>query len=268
MIFYFSATGNSKYIATSLAQRLGETSLTDITTLLRCPQDSFVPKPELGHDAAVTSIGFVFPIYGWSVPNIVRIFIKQMKMQPNSNPYVYFVVTCGDDIGIADQHIVQALAEIGLTVSAGYSIVMPDSYICLPGFDVDKDNERRAKFNALDARLDHIAAEIRQRRAVIDVKHGAFPKLKTNVLGALFRKYLVTDKYFHRTDACIKCGKCAEICPMQNITLTDTVEWHSRCTGCLACYHHCPTRAIRFGRFTNHKGQYLLSRHRSEISAQ
>ncbi|MBR3633787.1 MAG: 4Fe-4S binding protein, partial [Bacteroidaceae bacterium] len=47
-----------------------------------------------------------------------------------------------------------------------------------------------------------------------------------------------------------------------------SVKWHGNCTGCLACYHHCPTRAIRFGRRTEKKGQYLLAKYKEEIAPQ
>ena len=259
MIFYFSATGNSEFVAEKLAKRLDENSLGDITNLLCQNKTIFSLRAD-------ETVGFVFPIYGWSLPNIVRTFISRLKLANYSNQYTYFVVTCGDDIGIADRHIAQALANIGLRIDAGYSVIMPDSYICLPGFEVDSDSKRRDKYAVLNERIDHIATDIKQRRIVMDVKHGVFAQFKTKVLGALFHRYLVTDKYFRTTDDCIKCGKCVEVCPLHNITLTDKIEWHGNCTGCLACYHHCPTRSVRFGRFTDSKGQYLLSRYRGEIS--
>ena len=181
MIFYFSATGNSEFVAEKLAKRLDENSLGDITNLLCQNKTIFSLRAD-------ETVGFVFPIYGWSLPNIVRTFISRLKLANYSNQYTYFVVTCGDDIGIADRHIAQALANIGLRIDAGYSVIMPDSYICLPGFDVDSDGKRRAKYAVLNERIDHIATDIEQQHVVMDVKHGAFAKFKTKILGALFHR--------------------------------------------------------------------------------
>lgn len=256
MIYYFSATGNSRALATTLSHHLNDRAV-DIVPLL----GAHTVPCTLG---ANEPLGFVFPIYGWSLPNIVRDFILKLSLslkegQEGVPRYVYFAVTCGDDVGVADRHIREALARVGLQLNAGYSVNMPDSYVCLPGFDVDTDEERKRKFSLFPTRVAEIADKIARRQEVMDIKRGACAWIKTNVLGWYFRKRLITDKPFRTTDDCIGCGTCVSVCPLGNITLGSDArpEWHGHCTGCLACYHHCPTRAIRFGRRTERKGQYL-----------
>jgi MinD superfamily P-loop ATPase len=54
------------------------------------------------------------------------------------------------------------------------------------------------------------------------------------------------DNSFSVDENCIKCGTCAKVCPMANITVTDHVEYHHNCCTCQACIHACPTHAIHF----------------------
>ena len=274
MIYYFSATGNSKALAEALATELHDTAV-DITTL--CQESRVESQESMVHGL----LGFVFPIYGWSLPNIVRDFILNGQWSMVNGQYIYFAVTCGDDVGVADRPIRRTMEAAGLHLDAGFSVTMPDSYVCLPGFDVDKPEERERKFARFRPRVREIAEQIERRAVVMDIHRGRFPWLKTNVLGWYFRKYLITDKPFRTTPDCISCGLCAKVCPMhkiQTLPLTppsmeggtpprggaergSTVRWLGHCTGCLACYHHCPTRAIRFGRRTEKKGQYLYNKY-------
>ncbi|MBO4731047.1 MAG: EFR1 family ferrodoxin [Bacteroidaceae bacterium] len=257
MIYYFSSTGNSRALATTIAQHLNDKAV-DIVPLLHADES---PSLTLG---PTEKLGFVFPIYGWSLPDIVRTFLESLRIEGYNRQYVYFAVTCGDDVGVADRPIRKVFSEAGLHLDAGYSVTMPDSYVCLPGFDVDKPEERESKFARFRPRVKEIAEQVLRRAVVMDIHRGCFPWLKTNVLGWYFRKFLITDKPFRTTSDCISCGLCAKVCPMHNITVMSqesNVQWHGHCTGCLACYHHCPTRAIRFGKRTEKKGQYLYSKY-------
>ena len=149
-------------------------------------------------------VGFVFPVYGWEPPRIVMDFVRRMTMK-HVPEYLYFVCTCGDDTGKTADVFMSAIQAKGWKCHAGYSVLMPDTYVCLPGFDIDGEEELKRKETNADARVDFICDEL-SRRVVID-KHGcfegAFPKVKTYVLGGLFRKFLMSPKPFHATDACI-----------------------------------------------------------------
>ena len=82
MIFYFSGTGNTRWVAQFLAQELNDT--------LR-----FIPD-EIGGDMHYKlkegeRLGFVFPCYGWGVPPFVERFIEQVQIEKVD--YLYFITT-------------------------------------------------------------------------------------------------------------------------------------------------------------------------------
>lgn len=134
---------------------------------------------------------------------------------------------------------------------------MPNVYVLLPGFDVDKKEVERKKLAAAPARIDEIAAQVKRREHVTDVTLGSWPRLKTTVVYPLFLKYGINTKKFRSTDACISCGRCAEVCPQENINLADgRPQWDDDCSSCLGCYHACPTQAIEYGTATRGKGHY------------
>lgn len=247
MIYYFSGTGNSREVACQLAAATRD-SMTDITS------------PQAVIEENLLRIGFVFPVYAWGIPVVMKKFIQQMKIirQPD---YVYMVCTCGDDIGQTDSELAQLLRAKGLTLDAAWSVTMPNTYISLPGFDIDSTEVAERKIQETFKTIPAIAEKVRQQeRGIRNVTPGAFPFLKSRILRPLFLKFLSSDRLFHTTAACIKCSKCSKACPVNNITRTDDghPQWNGQCTACLSCYHHCPENAIRYGHFSQGKGQYTL----------
>ena len=69
MIFYFSGTGNSKWVAEELAAKLNDNII-------------FIPKAKKEYKLSENEkIGFVFPIYAWSAPKCVFDFIQQVHFE-------------------------------------------------------------------------------------------------------------------------------------------------------------------------------------------
>ena len=231
MVYCFSGTGNSQWVADKLQGLLAD-------------------SPDV--------YGLVFPVYGWGIPKVVSDYISKHIDAIQKSKYVYAVMTCGDDVGYADKVLRKAL---GGRLDAVFSVQMPNTYVCLPGFDVDDDDVAQAKVENTLKRLPSIAELIRQRGKRTDVVRGACAWLKTYVLRPVFNRFLVTDKYFHVIQKqCTRCKRCVRGCPLGNMAMDEkgNIVWkHENCTGCLRCYHRCPTKAVQFGRFTKNKGQKI-----------
>ena len=170
MIFYFSGTGNSEWIANQLSKGQNE-DLVFIPEALKNEALEF----DLQKDE---KIGFVFPIYSWAPPEIVLRFINRISLKEYQNQYLFFVCSCGDDTGLTQQVLVKALNDKGLLCHAGFSVTMPNNYVLLPGFDVDTKELERIKLANAVPRLTEINALISRREKIFSGHEGSLPFLK------------------------------------------------------------------------------------------
>ena len=250
MIFYFSGTGNSRWIARQLSKEQNE-DLVFIPDALRDGTLEFCLRED-------EKVGFVFPVYSWAPPEIVLRFIRQLSLKGYQQHYLFFVCSCGDDTGLTQQVFAKAVKDKGWECSSGFSVTMPNNYVLLPGFDVDsKELERKKLVEAIPA-LARINTLIGREERMFSCNEGSFPFLKTRVINPLFNRYQMSPKHFYATDACVACKRCEKSCPMNNITIEGGKPvWGKNCTSCLACYHICPQQAVQYGKRTKDKGHYF-----------
>ncbi|MGM9801652.1 MAG: EFR1 family ferrodoxin [Candidatus Limisoma sp.] len=242
MILYFSATGNSRCVARRLGERLGER----VADLRTCGEVRL---------ADGECLGFVFPIHCWGIPPTVAELIRRLSTT-GSAAYCFMVATCGDDTGLSAREWAALMAEKGLTADAQFSVQMPNTYVLLPGFDVDSPALEARKLETMPSRVDTIADLVRNRFRGDLTHHGRFALLKSKVIRPGFIKR-ISDKKFHVDDSCRGCSRCAANCPVGNIEIVDNrPRWKGNCINCLACYHTCSHHAIAYGKATARKGQY------------
>lgn len=250
MIYYFSGTGNSRSVAAHLSKLINESL-------------KFIPLTK-GSEEIVSgeSIGFVFPVYSWGVSPFVLEFIKSLsdgfynEIDVKQIP-VWCVMVCGDEVALAPEMFKKALLQKGIAPESIWSVIMPNNYVLLPGFDVDSTELEKKKILNMESRIREIANGILMHRNVEDVVRGSMPGLKTKLVYPLFKKFGIFPKKWYSTSDCIGCGSCASNCPMNNIKMVDRKpQWGSNCCSCLACYHCCPEHAVQYGKQTLKKGQY------------
>lgn len=252
MIFYFSATGNSKYAAECLAA-----ATDDRVISLRDAIRSRSFRYEAGRGERV---GFVFPVYFGGLPSIMQFFIKKLELSGCQDIYLYTVMTCGQlTSGAADQ-LSALLKEKGLLLSARFSVVMPDNYV--PAFTVPDGEEIDRILDAADASISDICRVVQARGAGdYDRCGGPVPGLQTAIGYAAYAHGRST-KPFVVTDHCIGCGLCQEICPCGAILISGgKPAWVKRkCVRCLGCLHRCPAQAIHWKTPDENRGRYYNPR--------
>ena len=256
MIFYFSGTGNTRWAAEQLAAATQE-------KLYFIPDElKTACEYTLEHDER---IGICFPVHGWQPPRIVREFIRKLTIHPSiaNHHYAYSVCTCGDSTGLAVKMLSEDLQLKGIVLQSCLSLVMPESYVCLPFMYTDTPKREQEKIAQAQQDLSLYINKVVKNRVsgYQQLTLGLTPWTFSHVIGAYFNRFMITDRKFTvDADVCIHCGKCAKVCPVSDIEFSETPKWKndSSCTCCLSCYHHCPVHAINYGPITRKRGQYYF----------
>ena len=274
MIFYFSGTGNSKWAAKTLALETDDT-LVSIPEVIKSDCSFTLEKDE--------HVGFIFPIHGWRVPSIVKEFITKLTIKTlgedtsHVKHYCFCLVTAGDSIGKAMERFQQQLKSVtvndALSLKAVCSLIMPESYVGLPSMDVDTKEKELEKKERASKQLKEFSNILKQHPhkdsnqiwGWNQLIRGPIPYFFSGPVGGFFERFLITDKPFHvDSRRCVKCGICANVCPVGDIKggLGFEPEWlhNGKCLTCFSCYHHCPHHAIEFGKRTQKKGQYFYNK--------
>ena len=255
MIICFTGTGNSLIVARSLQQHLGGEIVMLSHDLLRDPASQVLEVPE------GESVIWLFPVYSWGIPPVVERFIRKSRIKLHCRTDHFLVATCGDDCGRTDDRWRDAISHRGWDPAGAFTVIMPNTYVCMQGFDVDDPETEARKLSAQRARTDEIAAKIKAGFRESDVERGKMAWMKTNLVYPMFKRFSMSPRPFHATAECTSCGLCARICPMGNISMTDATpqrpQWGNSCALCLRCYHRCPSHAVAYGKETEGKGQYI-----------
>lgn len=244
MIVYFTGTGNSRYCAKALAERL-EDELLDSFRFIR---DGVAA--ELHSDKPWV---FVAPTYSWQMPRPFEDFIRRGRFSGSRD--AYFLLTCGGHIGDAGARLQALCREKGFFYRGVMPVVMPNNYIVLSR----APSPERAQGILQRARpvLDRAAGCIRQRLSFPFRRTGAMDRLKSGPVNMGFYRFFLRTKPFHVTQDCTGCGQCQDACVMGNIRLQDgRPVWGDRCIHCTACINLCPAQAVEFGRVTRGRQRY------------
>ena len=236
MIFYFSGTGNSKYVAQRMAAVLGDT-LVNLNDRIKAGDTSPVESGE--------RLIIVTPTYAWRIPRIVRDWLRKTELR--SAKRAWFVMTCGSEIGNAAKYNRALCAEKGLAYCGTAQIVMPENYIAM--FAAPQAEEARQIVAKAEPDIDRAIAAIREGREFAAPRCNLYDRFMSGAVNQVFYPCFVRADAFTVSDACVGCGQCAKRCPMNNITLqAGKPVWGKHCTHCMACICYCPKAAIEYGK--------------------
>lgn len=249
MILYFSGTGNSKYVAQKIADITGDQIL---SINERVKQGNTEP---LCSDAPFV---FVCPTYAWRIPRIVENYITKVAFSGTQK--VYFILTCGTHTLNAVHYVKRLCRNKGFDLLGFGEILMPENYIAL--FTAPDKEESDAIIAKADTKAAQFAMDIRDKRTLpgFGKTGGIEGRISSGLMNPVCYKLIFHADGFHATEKCIHCGKCARLCPLNNIEMVNGAPvWGKKCTHCMACICGCPQEAIEYKNKTQGKTRYYLS---------
>jgi len=233
VMFYFSGTGNSRYIAELFSQNMSATC--------HSIEDS-VDFEKLMHAEDV--VGFCYPVYMSSVPRIMREFVARYMQALKGKKIVIFctqLMLSGDGA----RKFAMLFPKDHIEVIYAEHFFMPNNMNDIPLFPISGE-----------AGIERAMAREKRRVESVcrDIKGGKVKKRGFSIIGrvlgfpqAVFMQ--TTEKRANRAVSidkdCTKCGLCVKICPMNNFSMEDgKIQHKHNCTMCYRCMNVCPERAI------------------------
>lgn len=252
-LLYFSPSGNVKYLAEILADRLGR------DRALLVPLETADPERLEGGGHLV----LLYPIHGFNPPrNVVR-FVRRL---PGGRFERVSLIAVGSSKHwvnrAASYRLRRVLTEKGYAIGVEELLAMP-----LTIFVAFPDEEARQLVADAVRRMDGIAVALDAGRSIVPVV-----PWKARVISLIGRGEALVSRLFGlelRADGrCTSCGVCWNRCPQGNIRRgrDGKPRFGFDCLMCLRCVYECPERAIapRISKFIPIRGGYALSRYLGE----
>ena len=244
MILFFTGTGNSRYIARRIADSLGD-ELLNMNERIKAWDTS-----EISADGRLV---FVVPTYGWRIPRIVEKWIDETPF--NGDFKVWFVMDCGSEIGNAAKYNRQLAAQKQLQYMGTAQIIMPENYIAM--FNAPRKEQARSIVEQAEPALQKVLTRLKAGQEFPPPRETLYDRFMSGPVNPVFYRFFVKADAFRATDACIGCGKCVELCPLNNIRLENgRPVWGKNCTHCMACICYCHKEAIEYGKKSRGKPRY------------
>ena len=245
MILYFTGTGNSKFVADFLSCKLNDETVS-INEYLKCNRNIVCnsEKPYI----------IVAPIYAWRFPAAVEDALKNAEF--NGCQTVYCVATMGENSGDTDKYLKKIFIDKGMNFAGFIGVPMQNNYLLMEAMPT-KDKVLN-KLNGILPKLNKIADIISSGGVLRKDDKTPCPAFMSSVINWGFSNFMLKNQKYNVNENCILCGKCVNICPVNNISIKENdIIFGTNCMACFACLHYCPNEAINIKGKTEDKGRYI-----------
>ncbi len=241
LIYYFSGTGNTKRISELYERELNSLGHEVTVRSLTEPYDT----ADAGN---FDMIGIGYPIHAFNAPKIILRLCKALpkrskKVHGKTKKRVFVFKTSGEPVRMSDISSLKMHAVLrrrGYDVTNEYQYVMPYNIIFRHG------DETVYKMWDVAQRLIPVHAQN------ISDGNGRLPKKM--FMGGFLAWILrcehwgahIIGRMYKANKACVKCGKCIKLCPVNNIRYNKKgkIKFGNKCIMCMRCVMFCPKSAI------------------------
>lgn len=232
---YFSGTGNTKHCVRYFLTQYNQDS--------KCL--SIESAKVIQAIADEDTLVFGYPVYFSNAPKFVQDFIADNKSCFKGKK-IYLIATMGLFSGDGTGCTARRLKKAGAIILGGLHLKMPD---CIGDEKLLKKTPEKNRALIRKAE-DKINAAVTKLKKGKPDKEGLGPFYHiAGLFGQRLWFYGKTAAYKEKPNVnkakCIGCGKCAGLCPMNNIEIVgEKAVSHNRCTLCYRCFSHCPAQAL------------------------
>jgi len=255
MVLYFSATGNTEYIATEIARQLDDECINLLERIQK--QDHTVLHSEKPFIICA-------PVYVCEMPRFMSKYLKEQDFSGSKD--VYFIFTSGGYCGISGVLAKSMIRNKNMNYLGHAEFKMPRNYVANNAYPMLSPEEITERILESRKKVASVVSDIRIGKQLTARHVYLFETLITLPFNPIWSKLKLRAKDFYTTDKCIGCGKCVKLCPLNNISLNDHKPvWGNNCTHCMACIGNCPTEAIEYGNLTQAKERYTFGKYRHVV---
>ena len=242
VIFYFSGTGNTWWVAEKIKKQLDSRNINAYTVSVEKTDakkaDWWIKSADL--------VFFGWPVYGSDMPETMKKFVDALlpvERGKHIHTFCTQAVFSGDGAWMYHRHF----KSKGLTIDSAQHFIMPSNISSFRWIFAPPDDKTAEKImKRCEARVERYVTGLLTGKSRIRGKYsyplGILQRAPVRLFLDRFRSMVGVDK-----SRCIKCGICAQICPADNIKMNGCPEFSGRCALCFRCYALCPQSAITAG---------------------
>ena len=190
MVFYFSGTGNSRYVAQRIAAALGD-GLLSMNDRIKAEDSSPVKTDD--------RLVIVTPTYAWRIPRLVESWLRRTEF-PGAKQ-AWFIMTCGGEIGSAAKYNHALCRDRQLADMGTAQIVMPENYIAM--FNAPQAEEARQIVARAEPDIDRAISAITDGLAFPAPRNNLYDRFMSGPVNPIFYSFFVKAKAFTAGDASV-----------------------------------------------------------------
>lgn len=229
-LVYFSPTGTSRTLVQAMERGLDMGTAEHVDITLEAAREK--PLQASAQDLLVVAV----PVYGGRIPALLEAWLRVMLL--DGTPVVCVAVYGNRDYEDALLELSDIVTERGGVPVAGaafigeHSFSGPDTPVAVSRPDAD-DLQRAEQFGR--AVREKVQGFEKSGEGSVTVP-GKRPYKERSAKGPV--------DFIEVTDDCVRCGTCAEHCPVGAIDMSEpTATDIEKCIRCCACIKYCPENA-------------------------